>query len=167
MKYDQGVRNTEIVTLEIPEEELDKMVKLDYERRLSEACSHEIVEMRTPIEIIEEWNRKEYNSWQTHNRRKVALQKEADEGVENDMMDMIADKSQIEARQRQEDYDEICQKIHQVLKPEQAEMIIAICLDGMIIKDYALEIGEKPDNIYKKLNRAKTKLKLILQKRPI
>lgn len=162
MKYDQGVRREEVVTLEVSEKELEKMVEIDYQQRLAGAASDEVVLKRTPQEIFDEMNRQERNSWQTHHRRLVSLQKESDDVSEINVMDIITDDSQEEARQRQEDHDDMCQKIRQLLKPEQADMIIAICLDGMAIKDYGLEINDKPNNVTQRFKRIKKNLKEIL-----
>jgi len=96
-------------------------------------------------------------------RHQVYSQKNDDE-FEMDMLDVLADHSQEEARQRQEDYDEICQKIRQVLKREQADMIIAICLDGMVVSEYAHQINETPKKIYDRFDYAKKVLKDILAK---
>ena len=167
MKYDQGIRKTEVVTLEVPEKELEKMVELDYQLRLESVECGELIEKRTPQEIIEEWNRCEYNSWQRQKRRQVSFQKMDDDGCEIDMTDTFADYSQEEDRKRQDEYEEICQKIRKILKPEQADMIIAICLDGMAVKDYSEKLDDKLDNVYKKLRRSKNKLKIIFKKRPI
>lgn len=162
MKYDQGVRREEVVILEVPEKELEKMVEIDYQQRLEQVVSDEVVLKRAPQEILNEMNRQERNSWQTHNRRLVSLKKESNEGSEINTMDLIADVSQEEARQRQELYDELCQKVRQLLKPEHADMIIAICLDRMAIKDYAAKIGDKPNNVTQRFKRVKTILKKIL-----
>lgn len=45
------------------------------------------------------------------------------------------------------EYDECCKKIRAAVKPAQAEMIIAIALDGMTVADYAELIGDKPNNV--------------------
>lgn len=162
MKYDQGVRREEVVILEVPEKELEKMVEIDYHQRLRQVTGDEVVLKRAPQEILNEMNRQERNSWQTHNRRLVSLQKESFEGSEMNTMDIIADNSQEEERQRQELYEDMCQKIRQLLKPEHADMVIAICLDKMAVKEYAREINDKPNNVTQRFKRIKTVLKKVL-----
>jgi len=158
MKYDQGVKKEEVVILEIPEKELEKMVEIDYHHRLASASSAEMVLKRTPGEIIEEWNRQEYNAWRRHHRyieRYATI-------FEKEIQKAFADNIQEKEHQRQDDYDDVCQQIHQILKPEQADMIIAICIDGMSVKDYASKIGDKPNNVTQRLKRVKRVLREIL-----
>ena len=65
---------------------------------------------------------------QIHKSYQVSFYKKNNEGVEIDTIDIFVDASQEEERRRQDEYDDMCQKIHQLLKPKQADMIIAICL---------------------------------------
>ena len=150
LKYDQGVRREDVVTLEIPEMELEKMVENDYQRRLIEADGNSPILRRTPQEIIEEWNRQEYNAWRRHHRyiELPTVACKADGSI--DPLETIADHTQLEDYQKKVDYDEMCRKVHQVLRPEQATMIIAICIDGMSVKDYAMEIGDCLKNVSKR-----------------
>ena len=158
IKYDQGVKKEEIVTLEVSEKELEKMVELDYQQRLASTSSGEMVLKRTPEEIIEEWNRQEYNDWRRHHRylERYATIFEKEEQSE------IADNIQEKERKKQEDYDDICQKIRQILKSEQADMIIAIYIDGMSVKGYARKINDRPNNVTQRLKRVKRVLNTIL-----
>jgi len=158
MKYDQGIKKEEIVTLEISEKQLEKMVEIDYQQRLASACSDEVVLKRTPIEIIEDWNRQEYNAWRRHHRYINAHVTMFGKEEKETFVDHLWE----EERERQDDYEDVCQKIRQVLKPEQAEMIIAICIDGMPVKDYAHKVGDKPNNVTQRLVRIKSVLKKIL-----
>jgi hypothetical protein len=161
MKYDQGVKKEEVVILEVCEKELDKMVKKEYELRLAEITDDEIVEKRTPTEIIDESNRKEYNAWRRYHRH-IAILANNFTGDELNLMDILADYSEIEKHQKQADYEDMCQRLRQLLKPEQAEMIIAICLDRMAVNDYASNIGDELKNVSKRFVRVKKKLRDIL-----
>lgn len=156
MKYDQGVKKEEVVTLEIPETAFESMVEFDYQQRLALALPDDVVQKRTPVEIIEEGNRLEYNSWQTYKRNQVAW---IDASTQTNLVGRISDDSQVETLRRQADYEELCQKIRHVLTLEQAEMIIAICLDEKSVQEYALEVGDKPVNVYERLRSVKKKLK--------
>jgi len=164
MKYDQGVRKEEVVILDIPEEELERMVELDYERRLAEVADGEVVEKRTVEDIFDELNKQEFNAWRRHHRYIDSSSTFYEEGEQAAVLDTVADKSQVEEYQRQEDYDEICQKIRQVLKREQADMIIAICLDGMVVSEYADKIGDDSNRVSKRFVYTKKLLKEILAK---
>jgi len=158
MKYDQGIKKEEIITLEIPEKQLAKMIEMDYQQRLATAFSDEIILKRTALEIIEEWNKQEYNAWRRHHRyiepHVMLFEKEGPEAF----VDHLWEKE----HQRQDDYDEVCQKIRQALKPDQAEMIIAIYIDGLSVKAYAHKIGDRPNNVSQRLKRIKISLKKIL-----
>jgi len=159
LRYDQGVRKEEIVSLEICEQELEKMVELDYQGRLVIATGNEVVEKKTAKAIIDELNKQEYNSWQTHHRHQAFLQKKGAESVTAEMVDLIADQSEVEAYRRQADYEALCQKVREALKPDQAEMFIAICLDGMSVKGYAAKIGDDANRVSKRFVYAKKILK--------
>ena len=161
LKYDQGIKTNEVVELEVPTHEFEEMIEFDYQERLAKADEGETVERRTPQEILDEMNRGEYNSWQTHNKRHTVGASSMEEGEEANIIDLLEDRSQLEAYERQEDYEEQCQRIRNEfkLKPDQADMVIAICLDGMAVKDYAEEIGDKPNNVMHRLKRAKKLLK--------
>jgi len=162
LKYYEGLGKEEKMFFEIPEQELEQMVEKDYQLRLAEESSDEIVLRRTAQEIFDEMNKQERNSWEGHHRHLACLQTEDNEGSEMNVMDAIADDSQEEERQRQEEDDELCQKIRQLLKPDHANLIIAICIDGMAVKDYAAEIGEQLTAVSNRFVRAKKTLAEIL-----
>lgn len=164
MKYDQGVKKEERVTLEIPERELKSMIENDYQQRLATAPPDEVVSKRTHVEIMEEWNRLEYNAWRKHYRYiETSISTSQKEGEEErssiDVIDLLPDHSDVKEHQRRADYREICQQIHQVLKPAQAEMMIAICLDGLTVQDYARQIEDTPKHVSDRFNYAKQRLK--------
>ncbi|MGN1092485.1 MAG: sigma factor-like helix-turn-helix DNA-binding protein, partial [Monoglobaceae bacterium] len=58
-------------------------------------------------------------------------------------------------------YDDLCQQIREMLKPEYADVIIAVCLDDMTPEEYALKNGLERDAVYKRLQRAKKKMREI------
>lgn len=114
----------------------------------------------------EQFNKPEYNSWHKFDRHRGNLKrpfrKDDEDADESDGIDMVADNSQEEDRSRQYEYEALCQKIRAVLKPEFAEVIIAVCLDDMTPEEYAASTGEKRDTVYKRLQRAKKKFKEFL-----
>jgi len=162
IKYDQGVKDAEVVTLEIQTEESNQLIEGDYQYRLKRAKEGEVIERRTAEEIFEELNKQEYNSWQTHNKRHTVGISEAEESDMSEVVDLLEDSSQMEAHERQEDYEDQCQRIREVLKPEQADMIIAICLNEVSVSDYALSIGDSLKNVSKRFVRIKNSLREIL-----
>jgi len=163
MKYDQGIKKEEVVTLEISKYELEQLIENDFRYRLANSDNPQEINRRTPQEIIGEWNRQEYNSWQTHNRRKVNFQKTDTEATDLDWQELIADHTHLEKQEQQEEYEAICQRLYQMLKPKQAEMIIAICIDGMSVKDYADLIEDDYWRVYKRFDYAKSLLRKLLE----
>ena len=158
LMYD-GKSNLEVVELDVPAQEFKKMVESDYQERLANAVEGELVERRTPQAILDEMNRMEYNSWQTHNRRKVSLQQIDEDDYEMNALDLVADYTQTEQLKKQEDYEATCQKIRELLKPDQAEMIISILLDGKAVKDYADKIADDYWRVYKRFDYVKKLLR--------
>lgn len=113
----------------------------------------------------EQFNKPEYNNWHKFDRHRGNLKqfrKDDEVAVDGDGMDTVADNSQEEKLNRQYEYEDLCQKLCDVLKPEFAEVIIAVCLEDKTPEEYAAEIGEKRDTVYKRLQRAKKKYKEIL-----
>ena len=113
----------------------------------------------------EQFNRPEYNSWHKFNRHRGNLKrqfrKDDEEPDESDGIDTVADNSQEEERNGQYEYEALCQQIHHVLKSEYADVIIAVYIDDMTPEEYALKNGLKRDAVYKRLQRAKKKMREI------
>ncbi|MBG9318310.1 sigma-70 family RNA polymerase sigma factor [Corynebacterium belfantii] len=59
--------NDNLIALDVPEGEFTEMIQRDQEERAAEA-GHP-VGPRSPQEIIDELNRKDYNGWHRHNRQ--------------------------------------------------------------------------------------------------
>ena len=112
-----------------------------------------------------QFNRPEYNSWHKFNRHRGNLKrqfrKDDEEPDESDGIDTVADNSQEEERNGQYEYEALCQQIREMLKPEYADVIIAVCLDDMTPEEYAQRNGLKRGTVYKRLQRAKKKLQEI------
>lgn len=164
VKYENYNENKDPITVEIdvPDDECTVMVELDYQRRLSTAEDEEIVERRDAQTIMdEEFNKPLYNNWHKEHRHRGTVnkpfRKDDEDADEGDGLDTVADNSQAEERSRQYEYEDLCQKIRAVLKPDFAEVIIAVCLDDMTPEEYAATTGEKRGTIYKRLQRAKKK----------
>jgi hypothetical protein len=114
----------------------------------------------------EQFNKPEYNNWHKFDRHrgnlKKQFRKDDQDADDSDGMDTVADNSQEEKLNHQYEYEDLCQKLREVLKTEYAEVIIAVCLEDKTPEEYAAEIGEKRDTVYKRLQRAKKKYKEIL-----
>ena len=78
-------------------------------------------------------------------------------------VDAFPDTADQYAAERRDSYQEQCEMLRRVLKPDYAEMIIAVHLDGLSLIEYAAMIGDKPNNVSHRLQRAEKKLKEILQ----
>lgn len=59
------------------------------------------------------------------------------------------------------EYEECCKIIRAAVKPAQAEMLIAIILDGMEVEEYAESIGDNANNVSHRYRRALKKLEKI------
>ena len=120
----------------------------------------------------EQYNRPEYNNWHKETRHigfsKAKPGKDEDEDdvdSSEPLMNEVADdrifmKDELERRER-EDYEDWCDRIRAAMKPDYAEMIIAIHLDGMEPCEYAESIGEKPNTLNHRLQRAEKKFREI------
>ena len=123
----------------------------------------------------EQFNRPDYNNWHQLDRHRGKSKATSEDGVdewdtsEPLMSEVIDDrvfrKDEIMCEQRWED-EEVRAKIRATLKPDHAEMIIAIHLDGMSCIEYATSIGQKPNTVNHRLQRAEKKLREIFEKRP-
>lgn len=133
-------------------------------------------------EFDEQFNKPDYNSWHTHNRHigySKAMTDSNGEETGNDTTDVLLDEVKDKSifypdryswEQREEwDRDDFCNWIREVLeeKPEWAEAIISIRLNGESVQDYAARTGCSANSISQKLRRAVKKLKKDWQDRQI
>ena len=122
-----------------------------------------------------QFNRPDYNNRHQLDRHSGESKAKPEDGVdERDaseplMSEVIDDrvfhKDEIMRQQKWED-EEIRARIRAALKPDHAEMIIAIHLDGMSCIEYAASIGQKANTVNHRLQRAEKKLREIFEKRP-
>lgn len=172
VKYDDR-----LTTIEIPDGDYSVMLDVDYEMRLAEAPEgkkDDIEKCSTVQEMFDLMNKGEYNNWHTFDRHRSYSKPQSsdDEGEVRDMseplMKEVVDNRIFtvdeENRNVQYEYDDCCEKIRAILKPDQAEMIIAIHLNGMAVQEYAAKIGDKSNNVSHRLKRAEKKLREILTK---
>jgi DNA-directed RNA polymerase specialized sigma24 family protein len=68
------------------------------------------------------------------------------------------------ARVKKEEYEHICEIIRKALKEKQAELLIAIVLDGVTVTEYAEREGVSVSAISHRLDTAKKNFKKIYPK---
>lgn len=164
IRYDE-----KLSCLEVPEEDFTLMIEADYEDRLSSAEDKEVVVHRSAQEIINErFNKLEYNNWHQFDRHrgmpKKPFHKDDQEIDETDHMDYLPDTSVEETWEKQAEYDYVCDMIRKTLKPNQAELIIAIYLDGISVTKYAEREGVHKSAISHRLETAKRNFKKVFPK---
>ena len=125
----------------------------------------------------ERFNRPDYNNWHKQTRHidpapkarklngKVGYYEPDDNGFYVMNYLMVSDLRAEEATR--EDDALLRERIRSILKPDYAEMIIAIHLDGMKPREYAASIGEKPNTLNHRLQRAEKKLREQLQRKSL
>lgn len=121
----------------------------------------------------EQYNKPEYNNWHKFDRHrgysKVRPNDETDEiDTSEPLIDEVRDSSvfykQEINRNNQWEYEALCQKVREVLKPSAADMVIAIVLDGLTVGEYAASIREDANNVSHRYRRAINKLKKVFEK---
>ena len=173
----------QVTTIDVPEEDFTLMIQLDYEKQLADADDPASVQRRSPQEIMNErFNKPDYNNWHTHNRHwdadatppsvfgcKQHLSSDLEEEGEQHhfTMDEFPDLAALEAQKTWERDQELRAWIRKKLKPDYAEMLISIHMDGMTVTDYAAQIGEKRSTVSHRLQRAEKKFEEIFPKRPV
>lgn len=149
-------------TVEVSSEEMWVSLSLEGGEDLTQKEKEILIQEK----FEEDFNKPEYNNWHKFDRHrgnlKKQFRKDDEDADDSDGMDTVADNSQEEKLNRQREYEDLCQKLREVLKPEFAEVIIAVCLEDKTSEEYATEIGEKRDTVYKRLQRAKKKYQAIL-----
>lgn len=149
---------------DVSEEECRVFVERDLELRRAASDNPETVQPRTPQEIMDEFNRDLENSHRRTVKHYGVLTAtyHKDDEDEVDPWESVPDYSDEVARCKCEDYEEMYQKLHSLLKAEYAEIIIAVVLNEIPIEEYAAMHGLTYDNAAKRLQRAKKKLKKFL-----
>ena len=164
MRYENAYQ-----TIEVETTELEEWLNIS----ISEDESEEDYEKRIQEEIEVQFNRPDYNSWHKFDRHrgnsKAQLNDDADSlDVSEPLMDEVIDsrifcKESIE-RENQWEYESVCKKIREVLKPDIADMVIAIVLDGQTVGEYAASIKDSANNVSHRYRRALNTLKKVFSK---
>ena len=118
-------------------------------------------------------NRPDYNNWHTMARHRgippKPSRKDDQDADDTDGLDCLEDTGYARWLEKRESYDAVCSDVKMALanKPQWAEAVISVYIDGENIPDYAKRIGENENNISQKLKRAKKKLKNFFHDRQI
>lgn len=183
--------------VEVAEGECKIMIEQDYQQRKRAAAEGEPVIRRSAQEIIDgEFNRPLYNDWHREHRRRMEFpdyQSRDEKGVAlNPIEDapdtcncriagsgcrrngkLLPDMNLVSRDEmdweRKADDEAVCQIIRRVLdkKPEWADAVIAVFINGESIRGYAARIGANENNITQKLKRARKKLQNYFANRQI
>ncbi|KZR58100.1 flagellar biosynthesis protein FliA [Bacillus badius] len=154
------------IYLEVPDEDFTLMIDADYEDRLSSVEDKETVTRRSPQEIMDErFNKPEYNNWHKFDRHrgmpKKPFRKDDESEDATDHMDYFPDNTDEVTRENQEEYEYLCEIIRKTLKEKQAELLIAIFLDGVSVTEYAEREGVSKSAISHRLDTAKKNFKKV------
>lgn len=163
----------EYQTLEVENVELERWLNIS----ITEEESQEDYEQRIQDVIEERFNRPDYNSWHKHDRHTGNAKMKNKEGVievntEEAIMAKVIDQSiftrgideLVERIDQEWQYEHYCTYLREILKPDAADMVIAIVLDGMTVGEYAASIGEDANNVSHRYRRAINKLKKVFSK---
>lgn len=158
----------EIQTIELDEKATEEMwVSLSLEGEgLSQKEREELIQK----EWNEQFNKADYNNWHKFDRHrgysKAVPDEEADElECLEPLMSEVRDprifcRQELE-KDKQYAYGDCCDRIRAAVKPAQADMLIAIILDGMTVAEYADSIGDSPNNVSHRYRRAINNLKKV------
>lgn len=159
----------EFQTIELDEKATEEMwVTLSIET--DSAVTQEQKEQLIQEKWDEQFNRLEYNVYHRETRHIDPTPKRkrmdgrvgyicADEDDKSfDIMEYLNTYDPKEDYGNKFEYEEYCKKIRAMLKPAQADMVIAIALDGLTVAEYAAVIGDKPNNVSHRYRAAIKKL---------
>lgn len=164
IRYDNRYQSVE-VELEQMEGWLNISVGDGTSKEEREAAVQEMVEERI--------NRPEYNSWHKMDRHrgmpKKPGRKEDQAADATDGIEYQEDIAYTRRLEKKESYEAACGAVREILqkKPEWADAVIAVYIEGESIREYAARIGANENNITQKLKRARAKLQKIFADRQI
>lgn len=160
-------------TIEVESAELEKWLNIS----VSEEESQEDYEKRIQKEIEKRFNRPDYNNWHKHDRHAGVAKmknKEGDDEVNTEEAIMAKSLDQsiytkgmdefFERIDNEWQYEHYCDYLRNILKPDVADMVIAIVLDGLTVGEYAEKINDTPNNVSHRYRRAIKKLQKKFEK---
>ncbi|MEC1722253.1 ECF-type sigma factor [Schinkia azotoformans] len=152
-----------IQTIELNDEETEQMwVSLSL---VDEGLSKSNKERLIQDAFNDKYNKPEYNNWHKFDRHrgmpKKPFRKDDESEDTTDHMDYFPDNTDEEIREKQEEYEYLCEIIRKTLKEKQAELLIAIFLDGVSVTEYAEREGVSKSAISHRLDTAKKNFKKV------
>ena len=139
--------------------------------------SREEFEKQVQEQVDKQFNKPEYNIYHRETRHLGDAKFRNKEGIvevntDEALIRKVADDSiftkdldELEHRMECEYQDKHCRDfIRSHLTPAQADMVIAIALDGYTVGEYAERIDDEPNNVSHRYRRAINKLKKVFQK---
>lgn len=143
---------------------------------LDDECLSEAEKEKRIQEVWEQrFNRPDYNCWHRETRHidptpkaRKLNGKRGYVGPDDDDVFDVMENLAVTEEQPDEDFrgDEemLRERIRSSMKPDYAEMLIAIHLDGMKPGEYAAMMGERPNTLNHRLQRAEKKLRELIMK---
>ena len=177
--YYESNWKTDYTWLEVPDEkEFSVMIERDYQQRLEKAKPGEIIERRTPQEILnEEISKPTYRNYHRENRHCVSLEKLDPHdkllGVDHpktrrDSMHKSYDKATypiktLEEELLEDEYEDLHQALSALL-PEQQELLKRIAIDEINQCQIAEEEGVSKSAISHRVDRIRERMIKLLKK---
>lgn len=139
----------------------------------NEAMTQEEKEKLIQKEWDKQFNKAEYNIYHRETRHidptpkrkrmdgKVGYICAEEDDKSFDIMDYLNSYDPTDDFGNKFDYEACCKRIRAAVKPAQAEMLIAIILDGMTVAEYAESIGDTANNVSHRYRRALNNLKKV------
>ena len=160
--------------LEVSRDEAANWLNIEITPDMSDAEAERLANEQAEIQ----YNRTEYNSWHKFWRhtdpdarpkrmdgtRGKAVSAEDGEDSFAGNMDMFGSNASNEERDHRIHEREVREEIRRKMKPDQAELIIAVILDKVPKQEYAAWIGIKPDALSHRLDTAKRNYRKIFGK---
>lgn len=178
--YEEDIKNgvPHYTMVEIPDGDYMTVLEQDYQMRLANAPDDKkdrIKRCRSMQELYDILNKETYNGWHRHDRHTQAdaapkrldgrkgyarLPDDAD-NPDADFIELFADCSDEEGRERREEYEAVCGMLRRYLKPDQAELLIAVHIDGIPKQEYAARMGITPSAVSHRLKTAEKNFRKI------
>lgn len=179
--YEEDIRNgvPHYTTVEIPDGDYLTVLEQDYQMRRAAAPADKKDEVRrcnTMQELYDILNKETYNGWHRHDRHTLgdAVPKRLDgmkghaqfvasgeDRHDGSAIEQFPDNSDEEERERREEYEAVCALLRKYLKPDQAELLIAIHIDKVPKQEYAAQMGVTPSAVSHRLRTAEKNFKKI------
>jgi len=180
--YEENIINgkANYTDIEIPDGDYITILEKEYQQRLEAASDedkHKVKRCGTMQEMFDILNKKTYNSWRNYriHTSGTATPKRADgkkssaklcdtnhDVNEQNTIECFGYNSAFDEIERKNEYEHMCGWLRKKLKPEQAELLIAVYLNDVPKQDYAAKLGISPSAVSHRLKTAKKILKKFL-----